>query len=58
MLVMSENNNILTDSRYTEQVTIEAPEFGCIDIGKKGYSKTLKELVNSKVKTIGVSSDG
>ena len=37
---------ILTDSRYTEQVTIEAPEFECVDIGMTGYSKTLKGLLS------------
>ena len=30
---------ILTDSRYTEQVELEAPEFTCVDIGREGYSK-------------------
>ena len=57
MLVMSEDNFILTDSRYTEQVTIEAPEFRCIDIGRDGYSKTLKELVTSKANITGISAD-
>ncbi len=32
---------ILTDSRYTEQVELEAPQVTCIDIGRDGYSKTI-----------------
>ena len=36
---------ILTDSRYTEQVELEAPEFTCVDIGREGYSKTIAAMV-------------
>lgn len=36
---------ILTDSRYTEQVEIEAPEFTCVDIGREGYSRTIAGML-------------
>lgn len=36
---------ILTDSRYTEQVELEAPEFTCVDIGREGYSKTIAGML-------------
>lgn len=36
---------ILTDSRYTEQATIEAPQLECVDIGRDGYSKTISSLM-------------
>lgn len=36
---------ILTDSRYTEHVELEAPEFTCVDIGREGYSKTIAAMV-------------
>lgn len=36
---------ILTDSRYTEQVELEAPEFTCVDIGREGYSKTVAGML-------------
>lgn len=36
---------ILTDSRYTEQVELEAPEFRCVDIGREGYSKTVAGML-------------
>lgn len=49
MLVTLNNKYILTDSRYTEQVSIEAPAFECVDIGIKGYSKTLAELLNKEL---------
>ena len=47
MLVALEGRQyILTDSRYTEQVQIEAPEFACIDIGHEGYSKMIAKLLH------------
>lgn len=45
MLVTSKAAYILTDSRYTEQVTIEAKDFTCVDMGKKGYAMTVRELL-------------
>lgn len=35
---------ILTDSRYTEQVMLEAKNFTCVDIGREGYSATIAQL--------------
>ena len=40
---------ILTDSRYTEQVELEAPEFTCVDIGREGYSKTEIQKFNIRL---------
>lgn len=40
---------ILTDSRYTEQATIEAPQLECVDIGGEGYSKTIARLMKPYV---------
>lgn len=47
---------ILTDSRYTEQVEIEAPSFSCIDVGREGYSKTIAGLLQKQKAS--VSSGG
>ena len=44
-LITMKHKRILTDSRYTEQVTIEAPEFECIDIKSDGYAKTINRLL-------------
>ncbi|MBO4952872.1 MAG: aminopeptidase P family protein [Lachnospiraceae bacterium] len=47
MLVALEGRQyILTDSRYTEQVEIEAPAFVCVDIGHEGYSKMIAKLLH------------
>lgn len=40
---------ILTDSRYTEQVELEAPGFTCVDIGREGYSKTVAGMLKKVV---------
>lgn len=45
MLVIKDKKYILTDSRYTEQVSIEAPDFICVDVGLEGYSKTILRLI-------------
>ncbi|MCM1287393.1 MAG: aminopeptidase P family protein [Clostridium sp.] len=45
MLVTGGAAYILTDSRYTEMVTIQAPDYTCIDIASKGYAKTVRELL-------------
>ena len=45
MLVFKDKQYILTDSRYTEQVEIEAPEYTCVDVNLDGYSKTLSKLI-------------
>ena len=44
LVAFADAQYILTDSRYTEQVQIEAPEFTCIDIGHDGYAKTIVGL--------------
>ena len=44
LVAFADAQYILTDSRYTEQVQIEAPEFTCIDIGHDGYAKTIAGL--------------
>lgn len=44
-LITKEHKRILADSRYTEQVTIEAPEFECIDIRSEGYTKCINRLL-------------
>lgn len=46
MLITANNRCILTDSRYTEQVSIEAPDFECVDVGMDGYTKTIVTLLN------------
>lgn len=45
MLSFGKSKYILTDSRYTEQVTIEAPDYICVDIGIDGYSKKVTSLL-------------
>lgn len=45
MLITGGAAYILTDSRYTEMVSIQAPDFTCIDIASKGYGATVKELL-------------
>lgn len=56
MLIAPSQSYILTDSRYTEQVTIEAPDAVCVDIGREGYSKTMKGLLTDKVSQGVISS--
>ncbi len=46
MLIIKDKRYILTDSRYTEQVTIEAKDFDCVDIAMEGYSKTIARLIS------------
>ncbi len=48
LLVLDKDKFILTDSRYTEQVSIEAPNFICVDVSLDGYSTTIKRLVDEK----------
>lgn len=50
MLVMKNDIYILTDSRYTEQVSIEAPDVKCIDIGMEGYAKRLRDLIGDNIR--------
>lgn len=45
MLVLDDNQYILTDSRYTEQVTLEAPDFTCVNIGMDGYSNKIASIL-------------
>ena len=45
LVIMEKDQYILTDSRYTEQVSLEAPDFQCVDIGKKGYAATMACLL-------------
>lgn len=45
LVAFREAQYILTDSRYTEQVELEAPAFTCIDIGREGYSKTIAGML-------------
>ncbi|MGN0367821.1 MAG: M24 family metallopeptidase [Wujia sp.] len=47
LFVYQDGAKILTDSRYTEQVTIEAPEFDCVDIARVGYSETICKILES-----------
>lgn len=37
---------VLTDSRYTEQVSRECSGCSCVDIGRKGYAACIKELID------------
>lgn len=48
---------ILTDSRYTEQATIEAPWLVCIDIGREGYSKSIARLMEPYIEQYKKQSD-
>lgn len=50
LLALPDKQYILTDSRYTEQVGIEAPDFICIDIGMDGYTLTLKRLLTGRLR--------
>lgn len=57
MVVTKKRKAIFTDSRYTEQLEKEAPDFECIDITIEGYSKNLINFFgqqfgtpNSKIK--------
>ena len=43
---------ILTDSRYKEQVEIEAPDVECVDISKEGYAKKIVEIFAQAVGTL------
>lgn len=46
MLLAKDIKYIFTDSRYTEQVTIEAPDVRCVDIGRDSYAAAIaKELM-------------
>ncbi|MBR1815746.1 MAG: aminopeptidase P family protein [Lachnospiraceae bacterium] len=45
MVVTRKGKYILTDSRYTEQVTLEAPDFSCVDIKFDGYAKTINKII-------------
>lgn len=45
MIALRDRRFILTDSRYTEQAELEAPDFVCIDVGTEGYSKTIAGLL-------------
>lgn len=49
MLVFKDKRFILTDSRYTEQVTIEAPEVECKDIAGLGYSKLVANIIKEQL---------
>lgn len=48
LLVYPEGTKILTDSRYTEQVSIEAPEFDCVDIASVGYAETIRNILETE----------
>lgn len=50
LLVFRDKQYILTDSRYTEQVGIEAPDFVCVDIGMDGYALTIKRLLPCRLR--------
>lgn len=45
LLAYGDSCLILTDSRYTEQVELEAPQVQCVDIGKSGYSKAVADRI-------------
>ena len=47
-LITLSDKYILTDSRYTEQVTIEAPGFTCVDIKSEGYAGCINRLLCDK----------
>lgn len=50
MLLWQDGNGlIMTDSRYTEQVTREAKDYICVDIGMDGYAGTLARLLKERV---------
>lgn len=50
MLVYKDRTYILTDARYTEQVSCEAPDVECVDIGGDGYAKSIRALINRKIR--------
>lgn len=52
LLYIFDKQYLLTDSRYTEQASIEAKCFECVDIAKLGYSKTLMNLIDKAVTEI------
>lgn len=37
---------VITDSRYTEQVERECPDYHCVDIAGKGYVKCIREALD------------
>lgn len=45
MVITCKGRYILTDSRYTEQVMIEAPDFSCVDIKLDGYANTINKII-------------
>lgn len=45
LLVINDKKFGLTDSRYTEAMSIEAPMLEVVDIKQNGYSKTLSQLI-------------
>ncbi|MDE6024819.1 MAG: Xaa-Pro peptidase family protein [Lachnospiraceae bacterium] len=47
MLITKEEAYILTDSRYTEQLEKQAPDFKCVDIKGKSYSYRINELLGN-----------
>jgi Xaa-Pro aminopeptidase len=49
LLIYGDRKYVITDSRYTEQAEIECPEYSCVDIAKKGYFKTIAELLHMDV---------
>lgn len=49
LVAFSDAQYILTDSRYTEQVSLEATAFECMDIGQKGYAQTVSDLIKQKI---------
>lgn len=49
MLITPGNSYILTDSRYTEQVLLEASGYICVDIGMEGYSKVLAKILKQEM---------
>lgn len=58
MLVFDEDRYILTDSRYTEQAALEAPDFVCVDIKEQGYAKTVKRILEEYHNRARVSASG
>ncbi|MCM1273374.1 MAG: Xaa-Pro peptidase family protein [Clostridium sp.] len=53
MLVTDEDAYIFTDSRYTEQLKKQAPNFKCIDIKGKSYSYRVNEVLEKRAKDLG-----
>lgn len=48
MLITADREYVLTDSRYTEQVTIEAPQVCCVDISVDGYATKIAGIINEE----------